>query len=472
MKFAPVLRISLLAVFILALIFSTSGVLAANRAAKITIEVTYFDNYQPIRSLDPSDVSDKIFVGNSEAYVGKGIVTIPLTTSSGVPLADPNSDTDVPGLHVERGRDSTGQYVEFTSFGMHIIEEQRESIKFKIKLIDATIDEAVNGPSTKTYENAQDGTCGITEGGGAIDDDSDNDEYSVVEGGTTGTFCSVVSGKIDQVRIYYDVIPIPPVIPPVVNNTNQTHPGNETNHTIPGNNTNQTIPGNNTNQTGGNHTNTDVTPPVITNVNVTPSLPFTFNLTIPGLETCQNFQITFTSNEYPLNVTVNLFKDGDGLIDSMKYPPLNNSGDLPIVYATPMDLRVGSYTLNLTAADKSGNAVTITLGKIFVINGTAIPGNNTNQTNPGNNQTNNTNPGNNNNNNGGRTTRKTTNIISLADEQPTAKASPVLDEEESIVLNTPKLVSKPSSGLVWLFVLVGLNVILVIVLLVLASQRL
>ncbi|MBX4196682.1 hypothetical protein KW805_03775 [Candidatus Pacearchaeota archaeon] len=479
MKFASIFRISAFAVFVLAVIFSMSNAMAANKVAKLTIDVTFVDNYQPLRSLDPSDASDKVFVGNSETPVGHGIVTIFLTNGHGVPITDEITNGDVPGLHVRRGRDSTGQYFEFTSFGMHIIEEQRESIKFNIKLTDATINEAVNGPSTKTYENAQDGTCGITEDGGAIDDDSNNDEYSVNEGRTTGSFCSVVSGKIDQVRVYYDVIPIVPLPPPVCtsncpgNNTNQTNPGNnQTNQTNPGNNTNTTNPGNN--QT--NHTNPDITPPIITNVHVTPPLmpPFQFNLTIQGTETCQDFNITFDSNEYPLNITISLFKANDGLVAQVFYP-INNAGEIPELFVCPMNLPLGTYNFTLTAEDKAGNtAVPIFLGQIIVfkdvIGNTTIPGNNTNSTNPGNNQTNTTTPGH---NPGGSTTKRATKTLSAPEELPTPTVSHVLDdEEEQIVLNQAKLVAAPksSSGLWLLVFLMGSILLAVILLLVLVSR--
>ncbi|MFC1682505.1 NosD domain-containing protein, partial [Nanoarchaeota archaeon] len=125
------------------------------------------------------------------------------------------------------------------------------------------------------------------------------------------------------------------------------------------------------NDSSGNVNNTettffsvdDITPPVITGVITTPTFPLTNN----GTE--QNISVNFASNEYPLNITFNLYNETWSVIDTQEPTQINSSSDLPQNYLIPGNLISGNYTLNFTVTDSSENENEISIG-LFTVDST------------------------------------------------------------------------------------------------------
>lgn len=104
----------------------------------------------------------------------------------------------------------------------------------------------------------------------------------------------------------------------------------------------------------------DVTPPLITDITNTPTMPFTNN------GSPENITVNFTSSEYPINITFNLYYS-DGTIAMTQGPTqVNNSSELPVNFTIPAGLPDGNYTLNMTVSDQSGNNNTYYLGSFSV----------------------------------------------------------------------------------------------------------
>lgn len=112
----------------------------------------------------------------------------------------------------------------------------------------------------------------------------------------------------------------------------------------------------------GNFTveNPDINPPEITNIETIPESPFTNN----GFE--QNVTINFTSNEYPINVTFNIYNETGDLIYSEATLQINNLTELPVNFTIPINLDEGNYTINMSATDASNNTRTINIAEFIV----------------------------------------------------------------------------------------------------------
>ena len=115
-------------------------------------------------------------------------------------ITDSLASDDVPGLHVLRlSHNNLGPYAQISAYGFNK-GGTKELIRFNIEFVKAIITQAKN----ENYESAHNGICGINEGNIAKSKETD-DEFSVDEGGTEGTFCSVTHGGRDRVRVYYSI---------------------------------------------------------------------------------------------------------------------------------------------------------------------------------------------------------------------------------------------------------------------------
>jgi hypothetical protein len=109
----------------------------------------------------------------------------------------------------------------------------------------------------------------------------------------------------------------------------------------------------------GNFT-VDTSAPSITNANTTPTLPTVQN-TNGG-----NLSVNFTSNEFPINATFNLYNSTGSVVNTLGVFTLNNSGELPLNYSVPSGLTQGNYTLYLNVLDQAGNENVTNLGTIQI----------------------------------------------------------------------------------------------------------
>jgi len=168
--------------------------------SELRVDITYFANFDQQGATLFANISDDVYVGNS--LFGQSIVTIPLTTNDRTnAIVDASASDDVPGLHIQRGQDTSGSYFEISAYGFNH-NLTRESIKANTQLINATISSIENGPDGG-YENPLDGICGITEG----DEENDlpgNDEYSFIDGANAGKMCSITNVHRDRIRVYYE----------------------------------------------------------------------------------------------------------------------------------------------------------------------------------------------------------------------------------------------------------------------------
>ncbi len=108
----------------------------------------------------------------------------------------------------------------------------------------------------------------------------------------------------------------------------------------------------------------DTTAPIITNITTIPVMPFVNN------GTAQTIIINFTSSEYPINVTFNLYNSVGGLVNTQTFYLVNSSA-LPVNLSLPI-LGNGNYNLNLSASDMIGNRASYAVGG-FTVNATTNP---------------------------------------------------------------------------------------------------
>ncbi|MBT5740170.1 hypothetical protein HOI26_03645, partial [Candidatus Woesearchaeota archaeon] len=104
----------------------------------------------------------------------------------------------------------------------------------------------------------------------------------------------------------------------------------------------------------------DSTNPSITSVNSTPAVPVYNNGNV------ENVSVTFTSNEYPINLSFLLYNPSNALVNETANVTLNSAADLPVNYSIPGDLPDGNYTLNFTVMDQSGNTNLTELGTTVI----------------------------------------------------------------------------------------------------------
>ena len=104
----------------------------------------------------------------------------------------------------------------------------------------------------------------------------------------------------------------------------------------------------------------DATFPQIDNPITTPSAPIYNN------GSTQVITANFTSSEYPVNVTFNLYNTSGQLENSLGPIQLNDSSELPLSYTIPNDLGDGNYSLNMSVVDRAGNVNETNLGTTVV----------------------------------------------------------------------------------------------------------
>ncbi|MDD5193739.1 MAG: GEVED domain-containing protein, partial [Candidatus Nanoarchaeia archaeon] len=109
----------------------------------------------------------------------------------------------------------------------------------------------------------------------------------------------------------------------------------------------------------------DTTPPYYTNLTTNPTLPLTTNAS------AKNISINFTSSEYPINLTFNLYNSIGTLVSTQGPYVINSQADLPKIFTIPGGLADGNYTLNMTLVDLAGNRNETTLGKIIILTSTS-----------------------------------------------------------------------------------------------------
>jgi LPXTG-motif cell wall-anchored protein len=173
--------------------------------ARLQVNVTYAANHT-FGSSSTANMSDSVFVGNSPNSVGTGSVTIDLTDGDNNDnyIIDTASDGNIPGVHVQRGVDSDGAYIEITGYGKNH-SKSREAFKANVEFLNADILSVVNG-SSYPFEKPNDGVCGIDEDKTVNTHQPGNDQYKFAIGGSTGSVCSVTSNGIDRMRVYYELV--------------------------------------------------------------------------------------------------------------------------------------------------------------------------------------------------------------------------------------------------------------------------
>jgi len=143
-----------------------------------------------------ADMSSDVYVGDNITPYGTSAVTIPLTLN-GVAIVDALSSPDVPGIHVQRGKDSQGAFVRISAYG-HNATSSREIFTGNFALQGATVGTVLNGNGSagaQRYEGQGDGSCTTGQ--------PTKDEYVIAVNGTTGTLCSTTNTDEDNVTIYY-----------------------------------------------------------------------------------------------------------------------------------------------------------------------------------------------------------------------------------------------------------------------------
>ena len=158
--------------------------------ASITLIIESVSNSGP-----DADMSNFIFVGDNLSAYGSGGVTIPLSQNGSV-IVDPSASTDVPGVHVERGKDGKGSFVRISAFGNNA-QSSREIFTGNFTLAGASVSSVSNGGGggDGPYEGQGNGSC--TTGKPA------QDEYVIALNGVAGTLCSTTNVDEDNVTIYY-----------------------------------------------------------------------------------------------------------------------------------------------------------------------------------------------------------------------------------------------------------------------------
>lgn len=105
----------------------------------------------------------------------------------------------------------------------------------------------------------------------------------------------------------------------------------------------------------------DTDSPEITGLLTNPSFPIYTdgNENIP-------VDVSFNSNEYPLEVTFYLVDENENIVDAETFA-VDDSNDLPLTYVIPSGLDEGIYDLILEIEDATGNETEFNLGEVIVI---------------------------------------------------------------------------------------------------------
>jgi hypothetical protein len=113
------------------------------------------------------------------------------------------------------------------------------------------------------------------------------------------------------------------------------------------------------NTSESNGTSIDTTAPILSNITSNPNMSFVNN------GSSQNLIINFSSDEYPINLTFNIYNSNSNIV-STRFFYLANESYLPVTFVIPSNLSNGVYTLNLTVSDRFGNSRTYNLGRFTV----------------------------------------------------------------------------------------------------------
>lgn len=280
------------------LLITTLGTVSALDAS-MNITITYVANYNPQNitgDLQPN-MTNAIFVGDNAQAVAHGTFTLPLTRNQNRSdiITDVLGLYDVPGLHVQRGRDAQGNYVEFTTYAFNDVSTN-EIIKFHVQLNRASI-ASLENDTVGPYEFNGDFICGINETDPS--QSNGNDEMTRGADFKSAEFCSMANVHYDRARLYYNV--------------------------------------------------DSLSAPTVTNIRVTPSLPATF---IQG--NAQHFTINFTSSEYPLKTSFELRNSQGTVVDSTPFTRVETIFALPIHYMLPASVATGAYTLTMRVQNGLG----------------------------------------------------------------------------------------------------------------------
>lgn len=296
-------KVALVSALVLLTLLTLQSVAA--REASVTINISYFENFNPLNYTNGSapDLTDAIFAGNNPTPLGNGYVTIPLTLNQQAIIDTPGSD-DVPGLYIERGQDGNGSYIDVSIYAFNY-PEGYEAMYFSLGFTNAYGTSIVNH-SIGPYEGAGDGICGIT-----MPEYWGNDGFELRSGGRIADFCSMANVHFDRARVYYAL--------------------------------------------------DDILAPELTNIVVTPTLPHSIDE-----NEGERFTVSFTSDEYPLTTFFRLLNDRGIEVHASANRTITNTSELPLVYDLPSSIHAGDYTLQLVAYDSYNNEARTTLGTISI----------------------------------------------------------------------------------------------------------
>jgi hypothetical protein len=173
----------------------------------LIVDINYFGNYESSTSLHTPDMTDFVYLGDSNSPFGQTHVEIPLILN-GIFQIDTASDfkySNVPGLNIFRGRDENGTFVYISAAGFND-NLSREQIMADFEFESTEILSAENGlverSGVRPFDGQGDGECFIN-----MTDPSQSkpnkDEYTFNAGETTGNICSTTSSGEDRVKVYF-----------------------------------------------------------------------------------------------------------------------------------------------------------------------------------------------------------------------------------------------------------------------------
>jgi hypothetical protein len=192
---------------LLGLLLLANMTLVSATEMSLIVDVNYFGNYESSTSLHTPDMSDFVYVGDSNSPFGQTHVEIPLILN-GILQTDTASNFKyslVPGLNIFRGKDENGTFVYISAAGFND-NFSREQIMAEFEFEGTEILSSHNGlverSGARPFDGQGDGECYIN-----MTDPSqakaNKDEYTFNAGETTGNICSTTSTGEDRVKVYF-----------------------------------------------------------------------------------------------------------------------------------------------------------------------------------------------------------------------------------------------------------------------------